>query len=64
MSMNMMLCSSFSASNTRGVTVNTRRGVGIGLPTNHHNKRIIRQSQPEMNPPNPPLARTDLVVAT
>jgi hypothetical protein len=40
--------------------VNTRKGGGIDLPANHHSKRIIKQSQPEMNPPP---ARTDPVVA-
>jgi hypothetical protein len=43
--------------------VNTRKGGGIALPTNHHSKRIVRQPQLEMNPPNPPLTGTDLVVA-
>jgi hypothetical protein len=43
--------------------VNTRKGGGIDLPANPHNRRIIRQPQPEMNPPNPPLVGTDLVVA-
>jgi hypothetical protein len=43
--------------------VNTRKGGGIDLPANHHSKRIIRQPQPEMNPPNPPPAGTDPVVA-
>jgi hypothetical protein len=43
--------------------VNTRRGGGIDLPANPHNRRIIRQQQTEMNPPNPPPAGTDPVVA-
>jgi hypothetical protein len=43
--------------------VNTRKGGGIDLPANHHNKRIVRQPQPEMNPLNPPPARTYSVVA-
>jgi hypothetical protein len=43
--------------------VNTRKGGGIDLPANHHSRRIVREPQPEMNPPNPPLARTDPVVA-
>jgi hypothetical protein len=43
--------------------VNTRKGGGIDLPANHHSRRIVRQPQPEMNPPNPPPAGTDLVVA-
>jgi hypothetical protein len=44
--------------------VNTRKGGGIDLPTNPHNLRVIRQQQEEgMNPPNPPPAGTDLVVA-
>jgi hypothetical protein len=43
--------------------VNTRKGDGIDLPANHHSKRIVRQPQPEMNPPNPPPAGIDPVVA-
>jgi hypothetical protein len=43
--------------------VNTRRGGGIDLPANPHNRRIIRQQQTKMNPPNPPLTGTDPVVA-
>jgi hypothetical protein len=43
--------------------VNTRRGGGIDLPTNPHNKRIIRQQQTEMNPRNPPPTGTDPMVA-
>jgi hypothetical protein len=44
--------------------VNTRKGGGIDLPPNPHNRRILRQQQQaEMDPPNPPLAGTDLVVA-
>jgi hypothetical protein len=42
--------------------VNTRKGGGIDLPANPHNRRTVRQPQPEMNPPNPPPAGTDLVV--
>jgi hypothetical protein len=42
--------------------VNTRKGGGIDLPANHHITRIVRQPQPEMNPPNPPLAGIDPVV--
>ena len=42
--------------------VNTRKGGGIDLPANPHNRRIVRQHQTEMNPPNPPPARTDLVI--
>jgi hypothetical protein len=42
--------------------VNTRKGGGIDLLANHHSKRIVNQPWPEMNPLNPPLARTDLVV--
>jgi hypothetical protein len=44
--------------------VNTRKGGRIDLPANHHSRRTIRQRQPEMNPPNPPPAGTDPVVAT
>jgi hypothetical protein len=43
--------------------VNTRKGGGIDLPANHHSKMIIRQPQPETNPPNPPPAGTDPMVA-
>jgi hypothetical protein len=43
--------------------VNTRKGRGIDPPANPHNRRIIRQPQIEMNPPNPPPAGTDPVVA-
>jgi hypothetical protein len=43
--------------------VNTRKGGGIDLPVNPHNRRIVRQPQSEMNPLNPPPARTDLVLA-
>jgi hypothetical protein len=42
--------------------VNTRKGGRIDLPTNHRSRRIVRQPQPEMNPPNPPPAGTDPVV--
>jgi hypothetical protein len=42
--------------------VNTRKGGRIDLPTNPHNRRIVRQPQPEMNPPNPPPARTNPMV--
>jgi hypothetical protein len=42
--------------------VNTRKGGRIDLPANPHNQRVHRQ-QAEMNPPNPPPARTDPVVA-
>jgi hypothetical protein len=68
MPMLMMPCSSFSYSNTRGVTqmVNTRKGGGIDLPPNPFNRRVLRQQQKqeEMNPPNPPPADTDPTVAT
>jgi hypothetical protein len=43
--------------------VNTRKGGGIDLPANPHNKRIIRQQQTEMNPLNPSPVGTDPVVA-
>jgi hypothetical protein len=43
--------------------VNSRKGGGIDLLANPHNRRIIRQQQAEMNPPNPPPAGTDPVVA-
>jgi hypothetical protein len=43
--------------------VNTRKGGGIDLPANPHNRRIVRQQQTKMNPPNPPPTGTDLVVA-
>jgi hypothetical protein len=31
--------------------VNTRKGGGIDLPANPHNRRVVRQQQVEMNPP-------------
>jgi hypothetical protein len=43
--------------------VNTRKGGAIDLPANPHNRRIIRQQQIEMNPPNPLPAGIDPVVA-
>jgi hypothetical protein len=46
--------------------VNTRKGGGIDLPPNRHNRRIFRQlqqQQAEMDPPNPPLAGADPAVA-
>jgi hypothetical protein len=43
--------------------VNTRKGGGIDLPANHHSRRILNQSQPEINLPNPLPAGTDPVVA-
>jgi hypothetical protein len=43
--------------------VNTKKGGGIDLPANPHNRMTVRQPQPEMNPPNPPSAGTDPVVA-
>jgi hypothetical protein len=34
---------------------NTRKGGGIDLPPNQHNRRVLRQQQQaEMDPPNPP----------
>jgi hypothetical protein len=42
--------------------VNTRKGGGIDLPANPFNWRVLRQQQAEMNPSNPPLTATDLVV--
>jgi hypothetical protein len=42
--------------------VNTMKGGGIDLLDNPHNMRVIRQQQAEMNPLNPPPARTDPVV--
>ena len=46
--------------------VNTRKGGGIDLPPNRHNRRVLRQQQQEeeMNPPNPPRAVTDPAVAS
>jgi hypothetical protein len=43
--------------------VNTRKGGGIELPANPHNRSVLRQQQAEMNPSNPPPAGTDPVVA-
>jgi hypothetical protein len=47
---------------------NTRKGGGIDLPPNRHNRRVLRhqQQQAEMNPSNPPNAPptgADLAVA-
>ena len=42
--------------------VNTRKGGGIDLPANPFNRRVLRQQQAEMDPPNPPPAGTDPVV--
>jgi hypothetical protein len=36
--------------------VNTRKGGGIDLPANLHNRRVLRQQQAEMDPSNPPPA--------
>jgi hypothetical protein len=47
--------------------VNTRKGGGIVLPPNRQTQRIFRQpqqQQPEMDPPQPPPAGVDPVVAT
>jgi hypothetical protein len=44
--------------------VNTKKGGGIDLPANPHNRRVLRQQQQvEMNPPNPPPVRADPAVA-
>jgi hypothetical protein len=43
--------------------VNTRKGDGIDLPANPFNRRVLRQQQAEMDPPNPPPAGIDPVVA-
>jgi hypothetical protein len=44
--------------------VNTRKGGRIDLPANPHIWRVLRQQQQaEMDPPNPPPAETDPVVA-
>jgi hypothetical protein len=43
--------------------VNTRKGGGIDHPANPFNQRVLRQQQAQMNPPNPPPARTNPVVA-
>jgi hypothetical protein len=43
--------------------VNTRKGGRIDLHANPHNRRVLRQQQAEMDPPNPPPAGTDLVFA-
>jgi hypothetical protein len=44
--------------------VNIRKGGGIDLPANPHNRRVLRQQQQaEMNPPNPPPAGTDPAIA-
>jgi hypothetical protein len=43
--------------------VNTWKGGGKDLPANPHNQRVLRQQQAKMNPPNPPSAGTDPMVA-
>jgi hypothetical protein len=45
--------------------VNTRKGGGIDLPPNQHNRRVLRQQQQQakMNPPNPPPVGADPAVA-
>lgn len=46
--------------------VNTRKGGGIDRPPNRHSRRIFRQpqqKQAEMDPPNPPPAGADPIVA-
>jgi hypothetical protein len=44
--------------------INTRKGGGIDLPAHIRRRRVVVNPQPEMNPaPNPPPARTDVVVA-
>jgi hypothetical protein len=44
--------------------VNTRKGGGMDLPPNRHNRRVLRQQQQaEMNPLNPPPAGADPAVA-
>jgi hypothetical protein len=40
--------------------VNTRKGGGIDLPSNPFNRRVLRQQQAEMDPPNPPPAMDPL----
>jgi hypothetical protein len=43
---------------------NTRKGGGIDLPPNQHNRRVLRQQQQaEMDPPNPPPAGAHPAVA-
>jgi hypothetical protein len=64
---NYMPCLQSFPSNHMFLThmVNTRKGGGIDLPPNRHSQRIFRQpqQQPEMDPPNPPSARDDPIVA-
>jgi hypothetical protein len=46
--------------------INTIKGGGIDLPPNQHTWRIFgqpQQQQPEMDPPQPPPAGADAVVA-
>jgi hypothetical protein len=43
--------------------VNIRKGGGIDLPANPHNRRVVRQQQAEMNPQNPSPVGIDLAVA-
>jgi hypothetical protein len=47
--------------------VNSRKGGGIDVPPNLHNRRVLRQQQQAemnpLNPPNPPPAEADPAVA-
>jgi hypothetical protein len=43
--------------------INIRKGRGIDLHANPLNRRVLRQQQAKMDPPNPPPAGTDQVVA-
>jgi hypothetical protein len=67
MSRNYLSCLQFFLSYHVFLTqmVNTRKGGGIDLPANPFNQRVLRQQQQqaEMDPSNPPPARTDPVVA-
>jgi hypothetical protein len=64
---NYWLCLQFFLSYHAFLTqmVNTRKGGGIDLPPNRHNRRVLRQQQQqvEMDPANPPPAGADLAVA-
>jgi hypothetical protein len=44
--------------------VNTKKGGGIDLPANPFNRRVLRQQQAEMDPPNRPPTGTDPVVTS
>jgi hypothetical protein len=44
--------------------VNTRKGGGVDLPARIRQRRAVANPEPEMNPPNPPPARSEAFFAT